>query len=74
MVSRQVTFTFTQETIAEPIIYTLAPQYKVSTNSRRADLAEDRGWITLELQGKEADIETGGAWVTAKGIRVEPMS
>ena len=74
MASRRVTFTFTQETIAEPIIYTLAQQYRVITNIRRADLAEDRGWVTLELQGEEEDIEAGIAWVTSKGIRVEPMS
>jgi len=74
MVSKRVTFTFTQETIAEPIIYTLAQQYRVITNIRRADLAEDRGWVTLELRGKEEDIEAGIAWVTSKGIRVEPVS
>ena len=42
------------------------------TNIRLADLTEDRGWIALEVEGEEKDIEEGIAWVTSKGVRVEP--
>jgi hypothetical protein len=67
-------FSFSPETIAEPIIYNLGQQFKVVINIRQADLAEDRGWIILELDGEEQDIEAGVAWVTSKGIRVDPSS
>jgi len=73
MVKRQVMFTFPQELIREPIIYTLSHQFKVVTNIRRADISEDKGWVVLELEGEEKEIEQGIAWVTAKGVRVDPV-
>ncbi len=74
MAKRQVTFTFPQELIKEPIIYNLSQQFRVVTNIRRADVSEDRGWVVLELEGEEKDIEQGIAWVTSKGVRVDPVT
>ena len=72
MTKRQVMFTFPQELIKEPIIYTLDHQFQVVTNIRRADISEDRGWVVLELEGEEEEIEKGIAWVVSKGVRVDP--
>jgi len=74
MVKRRVMFTFPQELIKEPIIYTLGHQFKVVTNIRRADVSEDKGWVVLELEGEEKEIEQGIAWVTTKGVRVDPVT
>ena len=73
MAKRQVMFTFPEELIREPIIYNLSQQFKVVTNIRRADVSEDRGWVVLELEGGESEIEQGIAWVTSKGVRVDPV-
>ena len=73
MTKRQVMFTFPQKLIKEPIIYNLSQQFNVVTNIRRADVSEDRGWVVLELEGAEKDIEQGIAWVTSKGVRVDPV-
>ena len=72
MAKRRVTFTYTLETITEPIIYSLGQQFNLTTNIRQADMTGDRGWIVLELNGKEDDIDAGIAWATSKGVRVEP--
>ncbi|MDP2931386.1 MAG: NIL domain-containing protein [Chloroflexota bacterium] len=73
MAKRQVMFTFPQERVKEPIIYNLGQQFKVVTNIRRADVTEAKGWVVLELEGDEKDIERGLAWVSSKGIRVDPV-
>ena len=73
MAKRQVMFTFPEELIREPIIYTLSHQFKVVTNVRRADVAENRGWVVLELEGEEAEIERGINWMTKKGVRIDPV-
>ena len=73
MAKRQVMFTFPQELIRESIIYTLSHQFKVVTNIRRADISEDKGWVVLELDGEEKEIEEGTTWVTSKGVRVDPI-
>ncbi|MFQ6121900.1 MAG: NIL domain-containing protein [Dehalococcoidales bacterium] len=74
MVKRYVMFTFPPELIKEPVIYNLGQQFNVVTNIRRADVSEDKGWVVLELEGEENDIEQGIAWVTSKGVRVDPVS
>lgn len=73
MAKRRVMFTFPQQLITEPVIYSLGIQFKVVTNIRRADITEDRGWVVLEVEGREEDIERGLAWVTSKGVRVDPV-
>ena len=73
MVKRQVMFTFPEELIKEPIIHNLSHQFMIVTNIRRADVSENRGWVVLELEGEEKDIEQGIAWVTSRGVRVDPV-
>ncbi len=72
MTKRRVTFNFTSEVSTEPIIYNLGQQFRLVTNIRRADLTADRGYIVLELDGKDEDIEAGITWATSRGVRVEP--
>ena len=74
MVKHTVMLTFSSENISEPIIYNLGQQFNLITNIRLANLAEERGWIVLELDGEENDIEAGLAWAISKGVRVEPTS
>ena len=74
MIKRGVKFTFPPELIKEPIIHNLGQQFRVVTNIRRADVNGDKGWVVLELEGDEEDIERGIAWVTSKGVRVDPIN
>ncbi len=73
MSKRRVIFTFSEEQIRDPVIHNLGQQFSLITNIRRADLSEDKGWIVLELEGDEDDIEQGIAWVTSKGVRIDPV-
>ena len=72
MVKRRLMFTYTAELIREPIIYNLGEQFNIVTNIHSADIAEDRGWVVLELEGEEKDIEEGIAWATSRGMRIDP--
>jgi len=74
MTKRRVMLSFTPETIAEPIIYTISQQFNLTTNIRRADLADDRGWIVVEIDGAEKDIEDGISWAISRGVRVDETS
>ncbi len=73
MAKRQVMFTFPPQLVREPIIYNLGIKFKVIPNIRRADITEDKGWVVLELEGEEKDIEQAITWLTDKGIRVDPV-
>ncbi len=74
MVKRKVMLTFAEELIREPIIHNLGQEFNIVTNILRAEVTEDRGWMVLELDGKDEDIEAGTAWVISKGVRVEPIN
>lgn len=73
MSKQRFMFTFNEEQIKEPIIYNLGQQFALITNIRRADVSKDEGWVLLELEGSDNDIEQGIAWVTSKGVRVDPV-
>lgn len=71
---KQVTLTFASDTVAEPIIYTLGQQFNIITNICQAQISEDRGWISLELDGADNNIEEGLAWAISRGVRVESIN
>jgi ABC-type methionine transport system ATPase subunit len=71
MAKRQVMLNYPKELLSEPIIYTISQQFNLATNIIRADVTEERGWIILELEGRDEDIEAGVTWVISKGMRVE---
>jgi len=66
--------TYRPEISSEPIIYTLGQQFNLATIFHHAAATENRGWIELELEGAEKDIEAGIAWAISKGVRVEPVA
>jgi len=74
MTKRRLVLTFPEELIRDPIIYNLGQQFNIVTNILQAEVTEERGWVILELDGRDEDIEAGITWVTSKGVRVEPIS
>ena len=74
MVKQRVKFTFLSVLVKEPIIYQLGKNFDIVTNIRRADVREDVGWVVLELDGEDSEIQRGLDWVSAIGVRVDPVS
>ncbi len=74
MGKQRVKFTFVDELVKEPIIYRLGRDFDVVTNIRRADVQEEMGWVVLELDGEDSEINRGLAWVSPTGVRVDPIS
>jgi hypothetical protein len=74
MAKRRVMFTFPTGLIKEPLIYNLSHQFDVITDIRQADISEGKGWVVLELEGEEKEIDAGIAWAVAKGLRVDPVA
>ena len=70
---KRVKFTYEQEKIKQPIIYHLGHKFKIITNVRRADVREDMGWVVLELEGDEAEIQRGLDWAVENGVRIDPI-
>lgn len=71
---KRITLFFPQSLIKEPVIFTMAKQCNVVPNIRRAKVTEDVGEMTLELEGKDADLEKALEFLKKKGIKVQPVT
>jgi ABC-type methionine transport system ATPase subunit len=68
---RRVRLTFPQNLIKEPVIFTMAKQFNVVPNIRRARVTETVGEMVLEIEGTEEDIDKGMQWLREKGLDIE---
>ncbi len=73
MAKQRVKFTFPKDLVQDPIIYLLGKRFDIVTNIRRADVTDDRGWVVLEVEGDDDNINKGLTWVKQRGVRVDPV-
>jgi ABC-type methionine transport system ATPase subunit len=71
MMKTRVKLTFPQNLIKEPVLFSMAKQFNVMPNIRRARITETVGEMVLELDGEDADLGKGIAFLKEKGIEVE---
>jgi L-aspartate semialdehyde sulfurtransferase ferredoxin len=71
IMKKRVKLTFPQNLIKEPVIFTMAKEFNVMPNIRRARVTETVGEMILEMEGAEDDLEKGVKWLREKGIDVE---
>lgn len=74
MALRRVRFTFPETLIRDPIIWQLGHEFRVITNVRMADIDERVGWVLLELEGDDDEIDRSLTWAESKGLRVDPVA
>ena len=71
---KRVKFTYEKEMIKRPIISEMSRKFDILTNIRRADVREDMGWVLLELEGDDGEIQRGLDWAVEHGVRVDPIA
>jgi molybdopterin synthase sulfur carrier subunit len=70
---RKVTLTFPPKLIKEPVIYNIGHQFKLVTNIRSANVSENVGWVTLEIDGEETEYSKALNYLNEMGVTVEPI-
>lgn len=68
---KRIKLTFPQQLIKEPVIFTMAKQFNVMPNIRRARVTETVGEMVLEIEGPENDLEAGMRYLRERGVEVE---
>lgn len=71
MAKRFIDLTVPESKIKEPIIYAMGQQFKVVPNIFRADVTPTTGWVVIQLEGDEPEIERAVEWLRGHGIAVE---
>ena len=66
--------TYSQETVSEPIVWALGTEHGLVTNIRRADVRDHVGWLILEVQGTDEQLEAGRRWLEERGLRVADLT
>jgi ABC-type methionine transport system ATPase subunit len=70
---RRLTLTFPPKLIKEPVIYNIGHQFKLVTNIRSANVSENVGWVTLEIDGEETEYSKALNYLNEIGVTVEPV-
>ncbi len=70
---RRVTLIFPPERIQEPVIYNIGHRFKIITNIRSANVTENVGWVTLEIDGEEEEYLKALDYLKEIGVKVEPV-
>jgi len=73
MALHRIRLTFPETLIQEPIIYQMGHEFRVVTNVRMADVDARVGWVVLELDGADDEVQRAIDWAEAKGVRVDPV-
>jgi L-aspartate semialdehyde sulfurtransferase ferredoxin len=53
-----------------PILHTLIRRFDILTNIRSAKVSDTEGWLIVELEGEEAEVEASLAWARSQGLQV----
>jgi molybdopterin synthase sulfur carrier subunit len=70
---RRVILTFPSELIKEPVIYNIGHRFNLVTNIRSANVTENVGWVTLEIDGEEEEYLKALNYLREMGVKVEPI-
>lgn len=73
MAKRIIKLTFPPDLVKEPLVFQMAKKFDIMPNIRRAKVTENTGEMVLELEGKEADLDNGVAFLKKAGVIVEPV-
>ena len=64
---------FPADLVTKPIVYQLGKDFNVVTNIRRASVTKDFGYIQLELEGEEGEIQKAIQTLVKQGVKVKPI-
>jgi NIL domain len=72
---RLIHCTLPPELVHQPILHGLVRASAAVVNVRRANVDVEAGvaWFLLELSGPPAELERAEAWLTERGVTVEPI-
>jgi len=65
--------TFPREQIAAPVMCNVAKKFDVVFSIRRASVDATAGWMDLQLEGEEGEIERAIDYIQQCGVRVDPI-
>jgi ABC-type methionine transport system ATPase subunit len=72
--TRTFHLTFPEHLLSEPLLYRIHPEFDLVPNIRRANIEERAGWVILDLDGSQENIDRCLAWLERAGVTVAAIS
>lgn len=73
MAARRLHLTFPRGRIQEPVIGQMTKQFDVMPNIRRANVDHETGWIDLQLEGEDTDLNLAITFLEEHHVTVDPV-
>ncbi len=70
MPKKHIHFEFNQELVKEPLLYQLNRKFDVVVNIRGASVSAEGGFVALELEGAQEEIDKVLAYLRSRNIEV----
>lgn len=67
---KNIHFEFNQELVREPLLYQINRSFDVVVNIRGASVSDEGGFIALELQGEQAEIDKVLEYLRKQGVKL----
>lgn len=66
--------TYSEDMIAEPIVWALGAELGLVTNIRRADVRDHIAWVILDVRGDHEQFAAARAWLEKRGLHVSVLT
>jgi ABC-type methionine transport system ATPase subunit len=67
---KNIHFEFNQELVREPLLYKINRSFDVIVNIRGASVTDEGGFIALELEGEEAEVQRVLEYLRGQGVKL----
>jgi L-aspartate semialdehyde sulfurtransferase ferredoxin len=67
---KNIHFEFSQDLVREPLLYHINRAFDVVVNIRGASVTDEGGFIALELEGEEAEVQRVMDYLHGQGVRL----
>jgi len=73
MPSRTLRLNYPAALLRQPILHQLIRSFDLSVNILRAQITLEEGWLEIQADGSDDELERAMAWLHAQGIEVIPI-
>jgi ABC-type methionine transport system ATPase subunit len=70
MPTRTLRLNYPATLLRQPILHQLIRTFDLSVNILRAQISLDEGWLEIQAEGTDAELERAQAWLRQQGIEV----
>jgi len=67
---KKIHFEFNQNLVKEPLLYQINRSFDVVVNIRGASVSDEGGFIALELEGTDAELERVLDYLRGQGVKI----